>query len=282
MVGNAIGSALAQSYPPLEIVVVDDGSSDATPELIGSLGGIVRNARQANAGPSAARNHGVRLARGDWVAFLDADDEWLPEKLASQLALARRTGAPALLSGLHWPVEGGETVVAYRGSTDRDDLIQALLCRNVLAGGASTLLLERDQFIAAGGFDETMMAAEDREFLIRLATTCAISVAPEPLARRRVGPVQFGGDPERLRIHGEMILNRHAHLIGHLPSARLTLRQARARLWQRAGLQYLARGDRRLAGGAFVRAASLWPFLADPWRAAVNALLGRLPRRIPT
>jgi hypothetical protein len=278
VVGHAIQSALAQSYPPLEVIVVDDGGSDATREVVESGGSFVRYAWQENAGPSAARNHGARLAQGDWLAFLDADDEWLPEKLAAQLELARRSGAPAVVSGIYWPLSGGETVVAYRESTNRDDLIAALLCRNVLAGGASTLLLKREQFIAAGGFDETMTAAEDREFLIRLAAACAICVTPDPLARRRVGPVQFGGDPERLRIHGERILKRHAHLLGHQPSARLTVRQARARLWQRAGLQYLARGERGRAGGAFVRAAALWPFLADPWRAAANALLGRLPR----
>jgi len=218
------------------------------------------------------------LTRGQWIAFLDADDEWLPTKLASQLEYSRRCFAPAVLCGLYWPSDGAETIVTYHGSTHRDDLIAALLCRNVLAGGASTLLVRREQFEAAGGFDETMSAAEDREFLIRLSATCPVAVAPEPLARRRIGPVQFGGDPERLRIHGELILRRHAALIQHRRSACLTLREARARLWQRVGLQYLARGEPRRAGNAFVRAATLWPFLPDPWRAAVNALLGRLPR----
>lgn len=281
VVTAAIASALAQSHPPIEILVVDDGSNDETGDVVRAFGLPARYIHQANAGPSAARNHGARLARGEWLAFLDADDEWLPQKLRTQLAHARRTNAAAILSGLYWPADGGETVVAYRGSTQRHDLIAALLCRNVLAGGASTLLVQRAQFDAAGRFDESMKAAEDREFLIRLAATCSIAVVPQPLARRRVGPVQFGGDPERLRRHGEMILVRHARLLGRRPSALLTLRQARARLWQRAGLQYLARGDRRRAGGALARAAALWPFLADPYRAAINALLGRLPNGDP-
>lgn len=278
IVGDAISSALAQSFPPLEIIVIDDGSTDDTQSVIEAFGAPVQYVRQTNAGPSSARNHGAQLARGDWLAFLDADDQWLPDKIELQLTRANQTAAAAILTGLYWPAEVGETIVAYEGSTARDDLISALLCRNVLAGGASTLLVRRSAFNAVNGFDESLTAAEDREFLIRLAASYSVSVIPIPLARRRVGPIQFGGDPERLRRHGELILDRHARLIGDSRSARLTLRQARARLWQRAGLQYLARGDRRRAGSALARAAATWPFLADPWRAAINALLGRLPK----
>lgn len=278
VVGDAIASALAQSHPTLEVLVVDDGSTDSTQAILEACAPPVRYIRQVNAGPSAARNAGAKLARGQWLAFLDADDLWLPTKLAEQLDHAVRSGAHAVLTGLFWPSEGGESIVAYSGSLRRDDLIAALLSRNVLAGGASTLLVRRTAFEVAGGFDESMTAAEDREFLIRLAASCVVSVLPVPLTRRRVGPVQFGGDPERLRSHGELILKRHARLISHRPTARFTLRQARARLWQRAGLQYLARGDHRRAGSALARAAAIWPFLADPWRAALNAMLGRLPQ----
>src|SRR5689334_10135830 len=83
--GRAIDSALAQSLPPHEVVVVDDGSRDATAELAERYGPPVRVIRQSNAGPGAARNRGVQATSSPWVAFLDADDEWLPKKMETQL-----------------------------------------------------------------------------------------------------------------------------------------------------------------------------------------------------
>lgn len=86
-VGEAIDSILAQTYRPLEVIVVDDGSTDGTPAIVQGYGPPVRSVRQDNAGPAAARNRGVAEARGELVGFLDADDLWHPEKLARQLAV---------------------------------------------------------------------------------------------------------------------------------------------------------------------------------------------------
>jgi len=83
--GEAIDSILAQTYQPTEIIVVDDGSTDRTPDVIAQYAGRVTSARQTNAGAAAARNHGISLAHGEFIAFLDADDLWHEEKLAVQL-----------------------------------------------------------------------------------------------------------------------------------------------------------------------------------------------------
>src|SRR5262245_49416395 len=90
IVGQAIESVLRQTYRPLEVVVVDDGSSDNTRAVVEQYGPPVRYFRQANAGVSAARNAGFRQARGAFVALLDSDDRWLPWKLSAQVALLRR------------------------------------------------------------------------------------------------------------------------------------------------------------------------------------------------
>jgi cellulose synthase/poly-beta-1,6-N-acetylglucosamine synthase-like glycosyltransferase len=85
-IGRAIESALAQTHAPLEILVVDDGSRDRTAEIVGRLPPPVRLIRKENGGPATARNLGAREARGEWLALLDADDWWFPDKLRAQLA----------------------------------------------------------------------------------------------------------------------------------------------------------------------------------------------------
>src|SRR5580700_8639860 len=80
-VGSAIESALAQTSTPLEVLVIDDGSRDDTAAVVQQYAAPVGLLRQSNGGPASARNHGVRVARGEWIAFLDADDTWLPQKL---------------------------------------------------------------------------------------------------------------------------------------------------------------------------------------------------------
>src|SRR5262245_48697084 len=86
---QAVASALAQKGVDTEVIIVDDGSTDGTWEKLERFGDRIWKVRQSNGGPAKARNHGARLATGDWLAFLDADDEWAPDKLAKQLALAR-------------------------------------------------------------------------------------------------------------------------------------------------------------------------------------------------
>jgi len=99
-IGRALDSVIAQTHPAREILVVDDGSTDRTAQVVSEYGGRVEYLYQDNAGPGAARNAGIRAAHGEWIAFLDADDEWLPHRLALQAELLQRDphGAPRLES----------------------------------------------------------------------------------------------------------------------------------------------------------------------------------------
>jgi glycosyltransferase involved in cell wall biosynthesis len=156
-VGNAIESVLAQSLQPIEILVVDDGSADDTADVVARYPSPVRVIRQANGGPAAARNHGVREATGDWIALLDADDTWLPPKLEGQ---AEFTGSPDVGVIHSWPYP---TSVPARAGFDE------LWKRNIVHTSAA--LVRRAAFDEVGGFDEdrALISVEDYNLWLRMA-----------------------------------------------------------------------------------------------------------------
>lgn len=174
-VGRAIRSVLAQTHPVREVIVVDDGSRDTTAGVVQGFSAPVRYVYQPNAGVSAARNHGIREASGDWVAFLDADDEWLPEKLKRQMELL--TARP----NLRWCgcrpayVTAGEPTPAEIPASLRDVLRESAAIpffdsvRRGLVFQTSGVLVQRAVLEEAGGFDEALRVNEDRDLWWRIA-----------------------------------------------------------------------------------------------------------------
>jgi glycosyltransferase involved in cell wall biosynthesis len=152
--GAAIDTILAQSYPPHEIIIVDDGSTDATSRVIAGFGGRLIALRQDNGGPSAARNAGIARATAPFIAFLDADDRWLPDTLALQLACL--DAAPA--AGAAW------------GKSERQlgcDPLPAPAQWELFMGSK---LFRRVALEAADGFDPGLRrGGEDLDLLVRLA-----------------------------------------------------------------------------------------------------------------
>lgn len=158
-ISRTLRSCLTQSVPPLEVLVVDDGSTDRTAEIVAGFGDSVRLIRQQNAGPGAARNAAARLARGAWLAFLDGDDWWMPGKLEHQMKLA---GAPEI--GIIHSLAN----VSAAGIPDLltfDDLWQ----RNVIVN--SSVLIRKTAFDALGGFAEhrALQVCEDYNLWLRAA-----------------------------------------------------------------------------------------------------------------
>lgn len=155
---TAIDSALAQTFSPMEIIVVDDGSKDNTADIAESYGGPVRVVRKKNGGPASARNEGARLATGEWLALLDADDQWLPTKLERQLRFTQDPSVGAVHSLIH----GRKIGLA-------DTTFAQLWQRNIIVN--STVLLRRSAFLELEGFDEAreLISVEDYNFWLRLA-----------------------------------------------------------------------------------------------------------------
>lgn len=182
---RTLGSVLAQTFADFEVLVVDDGSTDGTAAVAASSGDPrVRPVRQPrNAGVAAARNRGIRESRGGLIAFLDSDDEWMPEKLGAQVALFRRH-SPRLgltFTGVETVHEDGSTSV--QRPRDRGDVYRTLLWNNAIHGGGSNVMIRRDVVATVGFFHEDLPAIEDYDYWIRVARFFAVDFVEAPLIR---------------------------------------------------------------------------------------------------
>lgn len=186
-VGDAVRSALAQTERVTEVLVIDDGSTDATPEVLASLRDPrLRVIPQPNRGVAAARNRGIELARGDLLAFLDADDIWYPHKLAVQGAALRRhpewVAAGALMH--HIAADGRVLGLAGQRVGPRE---QAQVARGRLNPfRLSSLVVWRDVLEEVGGFEQMPGQVEDLELLSRLARCGPLGCVEEVVGGYRV------------------------------------------------------------------------------------------------
>lgn len=184
---EAISSVLGQTYPVLECIVVDDGSTDATADVCASFGERVTYVRQDQAGVSAARNRGTSLARGSLVAFLDHDDVWKTDKLARQVdALGSGDAGMALCAVEVVDAELNQLGVIRLSSPG--DLLTGMLTfdHTDLVSCSSTGVMDREALVAVGGFDPALSMSADWDLLLRMILGPGIAYVDEPLALYRV------------------------------------------------------------------------------------------------
>ena len=177
----SIKSVQAQTYPNWEIIVSDDGSKDDTKDVVGRLMGSDQRirliSREQNAGAQAARNTGIMAAKGEWIAFLDSDDQWLPDSLQRRLAIALRDNVPVVHSNAYILHPGREKEM-YRVPT-----LSGMVHKKVLCGEGPMfpcLLVKKSALEAIGYLDERIRSYQEWDTAIRLAKLFPFGFEPEP------------------------------------------------------------------------------------------------------
>lgn len=196
---EAVDAVLAQTYPNIEVIIVDDGSKDDSREIIESYGGKIKAIFQKNQGVSAARNNGVSESAGEFVAFLDADDAWLPAKIEKQMDLFSADPTFGLVhAGV---VEMDDTGNRLLERTDGMDgwVSEELLRfeRPVILGGGSGILVRREAFDEVGGFDTRLSTSADWDFFYQVGSRFKVGFVQDILLRYRVhGSNMHGNIPQ--------------------------------------------------------------------------------------
>jgi glycosyltransferase involved in cell wall biosynthesis len=258
-VTQAVDSALTQTYPNHEVIIVDDGSTDDTRERLRTYADRIRYVYQDNQGLSAARNTGIQAARGEWIALLDSDDQFHPRKLEAQVGFLRRSPDTALLAsdGLldlskGWPDLGDLSSLPARPVTLRDLLLRARF-------GSCSVLVRKACFDTVGFFDTGLRSAEDRDMWIRIATRFPVMKIEAPLWWYRQHANSMSMVAVRMEEAEMKVLLRALDSIEAVRDDLVLRRKVLAFTLRSAAYRYDAAGMRLRAVARVLRSLLLWP-----------------------
>jgi glycosyltransferase involved in cell wall biosynthesis len=271
---TAIESVLGQTRPPLECIVVDDGSTDSTGEVAASYGDKVRPAREPNRGAAAARNRGAQLARGELLAFLDADDRWLDRRLERQLeVIDSRPEVSAVMCGTEL-VDADLQPLGVIHQSPELSAQEMVLCRSPMVSTGSNLLITRECFEDVGGFDENLPSsagAEDWLMIFRLVERGVLTTIPDPLVQYRIHGGNTSTSAARLEADMTEVFDRIYSQQQLAPGVARVRRRAYANLHRMLAGAYYVEGRRRDFARHFLKSVGWHPstlpyFLATPLR----------------
>ncbi len=214
-VARALDSVLAQDFQDFELIVVNDGSTDRTAEVLAGYGERLRIIDKPNGGLSSARNAGIAAAGGRYVAFLDADDWWLPHKLARQVARMESQQELVFCSTTTLVrTPEGKALPDWRCGEKGGTLLERIFGANAhVAGSGSAVLVRRDALARAGGFDETLRSLEDIDMWMRLAVLGDYACIDEPLTVVEKRGDSMSGNLEVMRASAITVMKKNRHLL---------------------------------------------------------------------
>jgi glycosyltransferase involved in cell wall biosynthesis len=267
-IAEAIESVLAQDYQIREIIVVDDGSTDNTPGVLESYQNRIRFIRQSNAGLGTARNTGIAAANGELIAFLDADDRWLPEKLSKQYKCLIHNPKAGLVHTdlLEWrPQESSQTHREIGRGEFQGSCLPSLIQNNRVL--PSTVLVKKECLDRVGNFDPQPTGVEDWDLWLRIAREYEFAYVAEPLVLYRMHDANMSANSLRMR-SGEFYvlqktLTNMPELTQHVDRA--TLRQRLFELAFDIGYHHFLLGNLSAAREHFKKAISFRRLSSKAW-----------------
>lgn len=276
LVAEAIDSVLTQSYCDLEVIVVDDGSTDNTAEVIKQYGQRIRVVRQQNAGEPLARNAGIRVASGEFVCFLDSDDIWMPSKLVRQVEVLEREPDLAWVYSDAFVFYGTNRQPAYLLSQACSQFDGAIGARLLLADfiPLSTLIVRRTVLDEVGWFAE-LPRGPDWDLWLRIAARYPVRRLADPLVGYRVHEGSLS-ELQSIELKHRWLVEVIERAILFAPSVYQPYRaRALAAQYVRTGRVVAVQGNGAEAREYFLQAARLTPAWHSPWMHWAGSLLGR-------
>jgi glycosyltransferase involved in cell wall biosynthesis len=271
---NSVSSALASQGVAVEVIVIDDGSTDDTWKVLEAFGDRIRKVRQERGGPYRARNLGAQLARGEWLAFLDADDEWLPDKLRRQLEMATDDIGLVYTDRLNF----GDIERVKERQSDSVQLFEGDIFEPLLLGNFVTLssvLVRKDWFDRLGGFEIARRGVQDWDLWLRYSGAGGrVALCREPLTRYRFHGEQMTKSLDQRAADREAVLRRALQQPRAQRLSRQFVRRTMANLWQIGAWDAQAiDGQRGKAILWYLRSARYWPWNVSVYKGIIKCCL---------
>jgi glycosyltransferase involved in cell wall biosynthesis len=272
----AIESVLDQTWQDFEIIVIDDGSTDDTPQVMAEYHGheTIRYLRQENQGQPKAKNRGIAESRGEFVAFLDADDVWLPEKLALQLQLFNEPAVGVGYTRRYWIDPDGQVIQGNERTLRRGTILNYILIDNFICFSSS--MVRRELLEATGGFDETLPMGIDYDLWIRLAAKCGFDYVNQPLIKYRTGHVNLSRNVTRRYQCAQLIMSKALNdpeIRGKL--SWYVARLAWADTWSNMASHLVGQGKYKDGLRYFCKASFMFPMYPNLWKRIIKCVIRR-------
>lgn len=263
MIAQCLDSVLNQTFKDFEVIVIDDGSTDDTERVIAPYKNRITYIRQVNQGAAAARNRGIKEARGDYIAFLDSDDLWFPDKLEKQILFLAQHPEYDMICGNGVFFGGGEkdgqpVITRKRVATIKKE---GLTLKNIYLKGLiypSTMLVKKSVLDDIGGFDSNIPVCGDRYLSLCFLLKHKAAFIDEALVKRRLHPGNISKRTERTQLQ---MIKTTEKLIDNYPKAitligKGTIKKEITKRYFKLGMIYLKDNKRDMAEDAFKKALS--------------------------